>query len=184
MKRLVLLAPVLVVLVPASAALALGGSMPKPPDSTVVVPTSIAGVKLGMSEGKARAAWGSSRGSCVTSETSGATRCEYGGETGNSGWAYIDFHDGKVTAVLLAAGKNASNHYLTTAAGALTKIKTAAGIGIGSKFSKLKKQFPKGEVNGPAGEPIFTYLIAAKKGGSFNVGVSGGKIYAFALQAD
>jgi hypothetical protein len=169
----------LVALVPAS--LALAASMPKPSNKTVVPPTSIAGIKLGMSEAKAKAAWGSGRGKCASSEADGVIRCEYGSEKGRSGRAYFEAFEGKVTTIGVYGGKNAKNEYLASAASALTQLKTVSGIGIGSPYSKLKSAYPKGEVLGKTSEPVFVYSIPGKVGTLFSYSLTGGEVYAFFL---
>lgn len=119
--------------------------MPRPSNTAVVPPTSIAGISLGMPEAKAKTAWGAGRGRCASSETSGVIRCEYGSGKGASGRAYFEAFEGKVSTVGVYGGKN---EYLASAAGALTKIKTASGIRIRSPYSKFKSASPKGEVLG------------------------------------
>jgi len=152
MKKTLLAATVvLALLVPASIATA--ASLPKPADSTVVVPSSIAGIKLGMAEGKAKAAWGASRGKCSVSKETGFGRCEYGSFTGAGGYAIIDFA-GKVTSVSIGAGKDSDGNCVPSlGAAVLKKIKTSAGIGLGSKFSQLQKAYPKGTVSGETSDP-------------------------------
>ena len=161
MKRsLLLLTLALVLLVPSSSAFA--ASMPKPTDSTIKVPTTIAGVKIGMAEAKAKAAWGAGRGKCESSELTGNAICIYGEEHGTNGFARIDFQAGKVRHVQVFGGETTSGKQLITAAGVLLKIKTSGGIGIGSKFSDLKKAFPKGEVAGDVGSESYQYRLRGK----------------------
>lgn len=128
-----------------------------------------------MSEAEAKAAWGAGRGKCLSSGASGVIRCEYGNEKGASGWAYFEAFEGKVTTIDVYGGKN---EYL---GGALTKIKTASGIGIGSPYSKLKSAYPRGEVLGKTGEPVFSHSIPAKVGTLFNYSLTDGEVYAFFL---
>jgi len=150
MKRALLvltLVPVLLVLAaPAGAA-----SLPKPADNLIKVPNTIAGVKIGMAEAKAKAAWGAGRGKCESSELTGNAICIYGEEHSLGGFARLDFESGKVRHVSVFAGER-NGKRLTTAAGALLKIKTKGGIGIGSKFADLKKACPKGEIQGRTSE--------------------------------
>ncbi|HET7444135.1 MAG TPA: hypothetical protein VFJ57_05695 [Solirubrobacterales bacterium] len=181
MKRtpLVLIA-VLALLVPAAALGA--GSLPKPSDTTVVVPTSIAGVKLGMSEAKARAAWGgANRGECTTSKETGSRRCEYGSFEGAGGYGFIGFEAGKVQSVVVYGGKGAGGEYVSSAAAPLMKIQTASGIGIGAAYSKLKSAYPKCKKGAVTGGSSFNYECAGKKGAEFNFGVLKNKVFAIAL---
>jgi len=181
MKRTVLvLIAVLALLVPAAALGA--GSLPKPADSTVVVPTSIAGVKLGMSEAKARTAWGGAkRGECTTSKETGARRCEYGSFEAASGYGFVGFEAGKVQSVVVYGGKNASGEYVSSAAASLMKIKTASGIGIGSTYAKLKGAYPKCKKGAATGATSFNYECGGKNGAEFNFGVLSNKVFAIAL---
>lgn len=181
MKRtpLVLIA-VLAFLVPTSALAA--GSLPKPSDTTVVVPTSIAGIKLGMSEAKARSAWGgANRGECTTSKETGTRRCEYGSFEAASGYGFIGFEAGKVQSVVVYGGKNAGGEYVSSAAGALMKIKAASGIGIGTTYSKLKSAYPKCKKGAATGASSFNYECGGKNGAEFNFGVLKNKVFAIAL---
>jgi hypothetical protein len=156
-KTLLCLSCVLFLLVP--AAMALAASMPKPTDSTIKVPTTIAGIKIGMAEAKAKAAWGSGRGKCESSATTGNAICIYGSEHTTGGFARIDFLAGKVGHVQIFTGETTSGDQLASAGGALLKIKTKEGIGLGSKFSELKKAYPKGEVAGDLGSESYQYRL-------------------------
>lgn len=180
LKWLVLLVPVL--LVPA-AALAGSYSMPKPANSKLVVPTSLAGVKLGQTESQAKTAWGN-RGRCADSNASGRSRCEYGDIEGTSGYAYIEFNEGKVLTAVVYGGVNASHERTPKAAVALANMKTGSGIGIGSTYSALKAAYPKGKkVVTSAGSDSFNYSFKSKAGDEFNFGVlnDSKKVYAVAI---
>src|SRR5215213_3303703 len=111
MKRSLLL-PILVLalLVPAAAAVA---GLPKPADPVVAPPTSLAGLKLGMAEGKALSAWGgASRATCsVTGETK---RCFFG-LSGPKGNAIVEFRNHKLSTVAVYAGRGDESKLLTTA---------------------------------------------------------------------
>ena len=83
--------------------------------------------------------------------------------------------------MLVAAGKNADNEYITSAAAALMKIRTADGIGIGSTYSKLKSAYPKGKKGSASGTSSFNYEFAGKEGAEFNFGVLDNKVFAIVL---
>jgi hypothetical protein len=172
----------LVLLVPA-AALAAGYSMPKPASSKLVVPTSLAGIKLGQAEGQAKAAWGN-RGHCEDSNASGRSGCEYGDTEGANGYAYIEFNEGRVLYAVIYGGVNAGNERTPKAGAALANMKTASGIGIGSTYSALKAAYPKGKkVVTSASSEAFNYSIESKAGNEFNFGVlsNSKKVYAVAI---
>jgi hypothetical protein len=173
------------VLVPALllfAAPALGASsLPKPKSLKAVVPTSLAGIKLGMSEAAAKAAWGE-RGTCATSTYSARSRCEYGDTSGPTGSALIECADAKVIAVVIYSGRNAANVLVPSATGVLGTIKTSDGLGIGSKFSAVKSAYPKGAVE--AGGETSNYAIDGKGAAEFVFGVlaASKKVYSVALR--
>ncbi len=161
MKRSLLL-PILVLALLVPAATALAASFPKPADDTIKVPTTIAGVKIGMAEAKAKAAWGAGRGKCESSATTGNAICIYGSEHTTGGYGRIDFAAGKVRHVQIFTGETTSGDQLATASGALLKIETAGGIGLGSKFSDLKKAYPQGEAAGDVGSESYQYRLRGK----------------------
>lgn len=146
----------LALLVPAAVALA-AGSLPKPPNPTIVAPTSLAGVKVGQPEDKAKAAWGTGRGRCEGSASSGY--CEYGESGGSKGYARIEFRNGKVSGSRIVAGIDAKKGQTTTAAAALLTMKTSSGIGIGSTYAKLKAAYPKAELIGKPSDEVFYYVL-------------------------
>lgn len=165
MKRALMLATAaLALLVPASLAYA---ALPKPADPTVVVPTSLAGIGLGMPEGKAKAAWGGGRGKCESAGTTNV-RCSYGLPSGSQGYGLIEFRDHKVGAVTINSGRDAAGGLLTTAAKPIMEMKTKGGVGIGSKYSKVKGAYPKGKLVGTTTEPYFYWSLSGKGGGSFS----------------
>jgi hypothetical protein len=181
MKRiLVLLVLALALLVPASLALG-ASSLPKPKSSKLVVPTSLAGIKTGMSEAAAKAAWGE-RGTCETSSSSGRSRCEYGDTSGSTGSAYIECADGKVLNAVVYSGRNAANVLTASATGILGTMKTSDGIGLGSKFSSVKSAYPKGQVEDVSKETI-NYAIKGKGASKFVFGIlkPSKKVYSFAV---
>jgi len=152
MKRtLPLLALVLALLLPAAVALA---ALPKPADPKVVVPSSIAGIGVGMPEAKAKAAWGASRATCSE------TRCYWGVTGSPQGYAYVEFFEHKVLGVAVYAGRGKESALLTTAAKPIMAMKAKNGVGIGSKFSQVKAAYPKGVQSGDNGD--FTYYWTVK----------------------
>jgi hypothetical protein len=167
-------------LVPASLALG-ASSLPKPTSSKLVVPTSLAGVKTGMSEAAAKAAWGE-RGTCATSSYSGRSRCEYGDTSGSTGSAYIECADGKVVNAVVYSGRNAANILTASASGILGKMKTSDGLGLGSKFSTLKSAYPKGQIE-EATDESFNFTIKGRGRSKFVFGIlsPSKRVYSFAV---
>jgi len=179
MKRTLLsLVLVTALLVPASLAFAV--ALPKPTDSTLKPPDSIAGVKLGMTEAKVKAAWGAG-GECNSSTE--IARCSYGDFEGSSGYAFVDFSGGKASSIAIYGGKNSAGDYAPKATGSIAKMKTSGGIGIGSTFAALKKAFPKGKVEGSTSASAYNFSIAGKSGSKFSFGILGDskKVYAVAM---
>lgn len=163
MKRATLVLTLAVaLLVPAAVVLA-AGSLPKAPNSTIVVPTSLGGVKIGQAEGKAKAAWGAGRGRCEKS-AGGYGYCEYGESGGSKGYARVEFRNGRVGGASIGAGIDADNGQTVSAAAALMAFKTAGGIGLGSPFHKLKAAYPKGEMVGKPSEGSFNYVFESANG--------------------
>jgi hypothetical protein len=162
MKRsLLLLTLALAFLLPAAVALA--ASLPQPPNPTIAVPTSLAGVKIGQPEGKAKAAWGAGRGKCEKS-SGGFGFCEYGESGGSRGYARIEFRGSKVGGASIGAGIDDESGQTVTAAAALMTFKTAGGIGLGSTYGKLKAAYPKGELIGKPSEGSFNYVFETANG--------------------
>lgn len=160
MKRaLLFLTLALALLVPAAVAY---GALPKPADPKVVVPTSIAGMELGMSEGKAKAAWGAGRAKCSE------TRCYWGVVGSTQGYAYIEFFEHKVLGIAVYAGRGDEGALLTTAAKPIMDMKAKSGVGIGSKFAKVKAAYPKGTQSGEPGDSTFYWTINGRKGATFS----------------
>jgi hypothetical protein len=164
MKRsLLALVLVLVLLVPASLALA---GLPKPTDPEVVVPTTLGGIKLAMAEAKAKAAWGTSRAKCES--VGGAnTRCYYGVGQTPSGYGYFELRDHKVSAAVVYSGSDAGGEPVPTAAKSIMEMKTKGGIGIGSKLSAVKAAYPKGELAGSTSEERFSWGVKGKGKSAF-----------------
>lgn len=165
MKRaLLVLTLALALLVPAAAALA---ALPKPADPTVVVPTSIAGMKLGMSEAKAKSTWGASRATCSE------TRCYWGVVGSTQGYAYIEFFEHKVQGINVYAGRGDEGALLTTAAKPILAMTAKNGVGVGSKLSKVKAAYPKGVQSGEPGDLTFYWTVKGKDKASFDFVLDG-----------
>jgi len=169
MKR-ALLVPTLVLALLVFVPAALAG-LPKPADPAVVVPTSLAGMKLGMPEGKALKAWGgASRAKCsVTGETK---RCFFE-VAGPKGHALVEFRNHKVSTAAVYGGRGDEGSLLTTAAKPIMEMKGKNGVGIGSTFAKVKAAYPKGEQAGEPGDFSFSWAIAGKGSRSFSFELAG-----------
>lgn len=178
MKRTLLCLILLLVFAPAS--LASGASLPKPDTNLIVVPTSIGGIKVNTPEGRAKAAWGD-RGKCTDYGYSG--RCEYGSSQTSSGYATIGFFKHKVSSVNVVAGSNAKGEQLTTAALALSSLRTSGGAGLGTKFSKLKSSYPQGERRGSPSNGVFYWIVKGdgKKAMTFTLLGSSKKVFQITL---
>lgn len=182
MKRSVLVLTLAIALI-VPTAVALAASFPQAQNPTISVPSSLGGVKIGQAEGKAKAAWGAGRGKCKKSATQGFSYCEYGVSGGGNGSARIEFRNGKVGGASITAGIDPADGQTVTAAGALLAFKTAGGIGIGSKFSKLKAAYPKGKMYGKPSEASFSYVFETADGHfmSFSVLGESKRIYQIGL---
>jgi hypothetical protein len=169
MKRALLFSTlVLALLVPASSALA---GLPKPTDPALVVPTSLAGLKVGMPEAKALSAWGgASRAKC--SELGEIKRCFFG-FSGPNGNGLVEFRNHKLSTAGVYAGRGDESKLLTTAAKSIMEMKGKNGVGIGSTFAKLKAAYPKGTQAGEPGDFSFTWAIAGKRQSSFSFELAG-----------
>jgi hypothetical protein len=173
MKRATLaLTLVLALLVPVATALA---ALPKPADPTGVVPTSIAGMKLGLSEAKAKAAWGAAGATCSE------TRCYWGKTDSPQGYAYIEFFEHKVLGISVYGGRGKEGVLLSTAAKPIMAMKAKNGVGIGSKISQVKAAYPKGTQSGGPGDSTFYWTVKGKGGAMFDFIFDGASKQAVAL---
>lgn len=167
-RSLLLLTLALALLVPASLAFA---GLPKPEDPSVNPPTTLAGLKLGMPEGKALGAWGgASRAKC--SALGEIKRCFFG-LSGPKGNAIVEFRNHKLSTVAVYAGRGHENKLLTTAAKPIMEMRTKSGVGIGSPFAKVKAAYPKGKQAGEPGDFSFSWAIAGKGQSSFSFELAG-----------
>ncbi len=162
------------------AATAAAAPLPKPDTNLIVVPTSIGGISVDLPEGKAKAAW-ANRGKCSDSDFAG--RCEYGSYEGGGGYAAIEFVKHKVASVNLVAGRSAKGEQLTTAAAALANLRTSGGIGLGTKFSKLKSSYPRGERQGSTSDEVFFWTVkgSGKRAMTFALLGSSKKVFQIVL---
>src|SRR3954454_18209080 len=164
MKRALLVpAFLLLVLFSVSSAIA---AVPKTADPKVVVPTSLAGVKLGMPEGKALAAWGGAkRADCdVIGEVK---RCFFGVANGPQGYGLIELHAHKVSAASVDAARDKNGQPLATAAKSILAIKGKNGVGIGSTYAKAKAAYPKAQLIGTPTSSLFYLDVKGKQKSSF-----------------
>jgi hypothetical protein len=179
MKRKVMFPLLLALLIPSTAVADAG--LPKPSSSDVVVPISIAGIKLGMGEAEARAAWGKGRGECKGS--SSHTGCEYGVFDNAAGSADLEFSAHKVTAIAIFGGENRAGDQLAVAGPPLAGIKTADGLGIGSKLGKLRRAYPNGRLFGSPRDERFSYVIEGRGSVRFTFALLGAseRVYSLVL---
>jgi len=136
-----------------------------------------------MSETKAKAAWGASRGSCSADTVSGGGEthreghCSYGEAGTDQGSALIETRDNKVDTVKVSGVIKGSG---IVAAGVLRTMKTREGIGLGTTFAAVKAAYPKGtrESSGYG----FYYGVDGKGGAVFTFAFSpAAKVYEMSL---
>jgi hypothetical protein len=123
---------------------AVAGARLPHPHSTLIVPgTSIAGVKIDMTQGQVFHQWG-------------ATSCSFGrclwrgpGNAAHAEQATVTFADGKVVQIDIDAGTSGTNERF--APGTLSKWKTAKNIHLGSPKSAVKRAYPAARANNSTG---------------------------------
>ena len=153
------------VLAPVTHALGQGFSLPKPKNSKIVVPTSIAGLSVGMSQAKGIAAWGASKGECSDYGTAPYlhTDCNYGDfASTTTGSAVVRYFKGKLASVEVNSARVGTGDPNFKAGAALLKMKTSTGFGIGAKYAGVKKAYPHGTLEGKPGDERFTYKVKGK----------------------
>jgi hypothetical protein len=140
--------------------------LPEPSDTTIKVPDTIGGVKLGMKLKKADKAWGKT-GDCQIDH--GAGSCFYKTKSAEDGTADISSdQDGKVFAASISAGLTDKGKWVF--GGPTSVFETSEGIGLGDKGSKVKKAYPEAKKISDAG-----YVIQGKGKGSFTFATADGK---------
>ena len=164
-KALAVATVAVLVILPTARALGQGFSLPQPKDSRIVVPTSIAGLSVGMSQAKAIAAWGASRGKCSDYGTAPYlhTDCNYGDfSSATTGSAVVKYFNGKLASVEVISALVGTGDPNFKAGSALLKMKTSAGLGIGAKYAGVKKAYPKGTLEGRPSDERFIYKVKGK----------------------
>lgn len=164
-KALAVAAVAAFVLVPMASALGNGFSLPKPKDSTIVVPTSIAGLRAGMSQAKGIAAWGTGKGECSDYGTAPYlhTDCNYGDfNSAVTGSAVVRYFKGRLASVEVNSARVGTGDPNFKAGSALLKMKTSTGFGIGAKYASVKKAYPKGKLEGTPSDERFIYKVKGK----------------------
>ncbi len=118
--------------------------LPKPDDPTIVPPTSLGGVSIGQATADAEAAWGNT-GECESGSAGGSTTrsCRYG--SARKGSADLLTLGDQVKAVGIMAPLKKHGFRFK---GPLMKFRTADGLGLGSKLSKVEKAYPDGKQKG------------------------------------
>lgn len=172
------------VLLGGGTAFGLSFSLPKPKDSRIVVPTSIAGISLGMAESKALAAWGAGQGKCTSTGTPPGSHvyCNYGDyESASTGSVALSFYKHKVVELYVNSARVGTGDPNFKAAAALLKMKTKSGLGLGSKYADVKMEYPKGTLQGTPRDERFIYTIKGKGKASFTFTFWGKNQKAFVL---
>ena len=121
------------------------------PKTTLIAPgTSLAGVKIGMSQTQVFHQWGST--SCIP----GLCTWQGPGNPSHSERATVSFFKGKVIQVAINAATRGNNLRFTP--GHLSKRKTGKNIGLGSTRAAVKRAYPAAKANvstGVAGWDLF-----------------------------
>jgi hypothetical protein len=114
------------------------------PKTTLIVPgTSIAGVKIGMSQTQVFHKWGHT--SCIP----GLCTWQGRGNPSHSERATVSFVKGKVIQVDINAATRGNNLKFTP--GQLSKWKTGKHIGLGSTRAAVKRAYPAAKANNSTG---------------------------------
>jgi hypothetical protein len=114
------------------------------PKTTLIVPgTSIAGVKIGMSQTKVFHQWGGT--SCIP----GLCTWQGPGNPSHSERATVSFVKGKVIQIDINAATSGNNLKFTP--GQLSKWKTGKNIGLGSTRAAVKRAYPAAKANNSTG---------------------------------
>jgi hypothetical protein len=119
-----------------------GASLPRFHSTLIVPGRSAGGVSLGESAAKAIKAWGGNS-SCVPGPA--LLSCTWGSDNnGSTGTAELDFVRGKVNYIDLTLGD--TDQGVAIHRGALMKLKTKKGIGMGSSDAQLLKAYGASQV--------------------------------------
>ncbi len=114
------------------------------PKTTLIVPgTSIAGVKIGMSQSQVFHQWG--RTSCIP----GLCTWQGPGNPSHSERATVSFFKGTVIQVAINAATRGNNLKFTP--GQLSKWKTGKNISLGSTRAAVKRAYPAAKANNSTG---------------------------------
>ena len=114
------------------------------PKTTLIVPgTSIAGVKIGMSQTQVFHQWGGT--SCIP----GVCTWQGPGNPSHAERATVSFVNGKVIQVAINAATRGNNLKFTP--GQLSKWKTGKNIALGSTRGAVKRAYPAAKANNSTG---------------------------------
>lgn len=137
------------------------GALPQPKKKSIVPNTSIAGVRLDMTETKVLALWG--HAACKRNPSGPSTppsdTCRWGPLNGEDALVTFMGHGGGATVgmiILEARVRNSDGRILP---GVLTKWKTGKGIHLGSQMAAVKVAYPGAQANN--GEAVHGFDLFA-----------------------
>ena len=147
-------------------------ALPSPSSDAIVVGHSIGGVAIGQTLARARAAWGPGASCRIVS---GSGTCEYEGSSTSAAVepAYGGFvvRHGRVVEVHIDSAFVPDTQTYETS-GALTGLRTSAGIGIGASIAAVRRAYPKARAR--AGGLI--YALTSGAGADGVLGAAGPRV--------
>ncbi|MDO8186896.1 hypothetical protein Q5424_22925 [Conexibacter sp. JD483] len=167
------------VIVPAA-----GAALPSNRDKTIVPGVSIGGVKVGIGARKAVATWGPS--DCAQAAD---ILCHYEASPSsanfNTGNTAFELTGGKVTVVSITSAYDfdRARNRVPLFSRALTKYKTADGIGLGASVAQVRRAYPaiRGRTFGGGIAALYT-LGRGARATAFDFAASNGRLRLFAIR--